>query len=147
MGNFIKEKIIPDAPGTPPALVGRRLDDIPVEDEILGLQLQTYGGFVNNSAVGTFKTGIDLSYFSVNHADDVGSVIEGATIVSLAALGRGISTTHSRVFTLDRVTIEGVVDDNSITGIWCNNCNGCTLKTPNTTLVVDHVDVVRGGNC
>jgi len=144
--NFLGEKRIPDAPGTPPELVGKLLKDIPVPDDN-GLQLQTYGGFVNNSAVGTFIIGIDLSYFSRSENDEIGSIIQGADIVSLASSGRGISTTHSSVFTLDHVTIEGTVDDNSITGIWCNNCNGCTLATPNTTLVIENVDVVRGGNC
>jgi len=144
--NFISHKEVPDAPGTPPELVGKSLSDISREIEN-GLQLQTYGGFVNNSAVGSFQFGIELSYFSNTPEDEVGSIIEGLTIVSLSSSGRGISTTHSRVFTLNDVTIEGTVEGNSITGIWCNTCNGCTLETPNTTLVVENVDVVRGGNC
>ncbi len=143
--NFISEKIVPDVPGTPEELVGKTLHQIAGLNPN-GQDLQTYGGFVNNTAIGTFKVGIDLSYFSVGD-DQVGSIIEGAKIKSLAASGSGISTTHSRLFTLNDVTLEGTVEDNTITGIWCNNCNGCHLETPNTTLVIDNVDVVKGGNC
>lgn len=88
-----------------------------------------------------------MSYFGTSSGSDGGSIIEGLSITSLASSGRGMSTTHSTVFTLNNVIIEGTVEDNSITGIWCNNCNGCTLRTPNTTLVVDNVEVIRGGNC
>lgn len=144
--NFLGEKRVPDVPGTPPELVGKLLKEIPVPDGN-GLQLQTYGGFVNNSAIGTFAVGIDMSYFATNDDDEVGTIIEGANIVSLASSGMGIMTTHSRLFTLDHVTIDGEFEGNTITGIWCNNCNGCTLQTPNTTLVIENVDVVRGGNC
>ena len=145
--NFLEDHRVPDVPGTPPELAGRLLKEIPVPDDGIGLQLQTYGGFENNTAVGTFRVGIDLSYFSSGPSDDTGSILEGATIVSLAATGRGISTTHSRIFTLHNVTLEAAVEDNTITGIWCNNCNGCTLETPNVTLVVEGVETVRGGNC
>lgn len=139
--NFIKDKKVPDVPGTPAELVGIRLKNINPSNTN-GLQLQSYGGFVNNTAIATFKVGIDLSYFGVSEDDTIGSIIEGADIVNLAASGRGISTTHSRLFTLNDVTLKG-----GTTGIWCNNCNGCHLETPNTTLVIDDVDVVRGGNC
>ena len=139
--NFIKDKKVPDVPGTPAELVGVRLKNINPSNTN-GLQLQSYGGFVNNTAIATFKVGIDLSYFGVSEDDTIGSIIEGADIVNLAVSGRGISTTHSRLFTLNDVTLKG-----GTTGIWCNNCNGCHLETPNTTLVIDDVDVVRGGNC
>ena len=143
--NFISDKVVPDVPNTPAELIGKKLKDIhPTNTN--GLQLQSYGGFIDNSAIGTFKVGIDLSYFG-GDSTNVGSIIEGANIKHLASSGRGISTTHSSVFTLNDVTIEGMVESNTITGIWCNNCNGCTLQTPNTTLVVDHVETIRGGNC
>ena len=144
--NFISDKVVPDVAGTPPELAGKKLRDIEPTNTN-GLQLQSYGGFKFNTAVATFKVGIDLSYFSVNDNDNVGSIIEGADIRNLASSGRGISTTHSKIFTLDTVTLEGTVTPNTITGIWCNNCNGCTLATPNTTLVVTNVETIRGGNC
>jgi len=144
--NFISDKVIPDVQGTPAELAGKKLKDIePTHTN--GLQLQSYGGFVNNSAVATFQVGIDLSYFSVSADDEVGSIIQDAFIKNLALNGRGISTTHSRLFTLNDVTIQGTVAENTITGIWCNNCNGCTLQTPNTTLVIENVVSNRGGNC
>lgn len=121
--NFIKDKIVPDVTGTDPYLVGKRLRDIkPTHTN--GLQLQSYGGFI-----------------------EVGSIIEGMSVKNLAKNGRGITTIHSKLFTLNEVTIEGTVSDNTITGIFCNNCNGCILSTPNTTLVVENVMTVRGGNC
>jgi hypothetical protein len=144
--NFIKDKIVPDVTGTDPYLVGKRLRDIkPTHTN--GLQLQSYGGFIGNTAVGTFQNGLELSYFSVSDSDEVGSIIEGMSVKNLAKNGRGITTIHSKLFTLNEVTIEGTVADNTITGIFCNNCNGCTLSTPNTTLVVENVMTVRGGNC
>jgi len=139
--NFIKDKKVPDVPGTPAELVGVRLKNINPSNTN-GLQLQSYGGFVNNTAIATFKVGIDLSYFGVSEDDTIGSIIEGADIVNLAASGRGISTTHSRLFTLNDVTLKG-----GTTGIWCNNCNDCHLQTPNTTLVIEDVETLRGGNC
>ena len=142
--NFISNKKIPDVPGTPPELVGKSAHEI--SQMIGGLELQNYGGFVDNTAVATFRVGIDLSYFGTQTGSN-GSIIEGARIKSLASSGKGISTTHSAIFTLNDVTIEGVVADNDITGIWCNNCNGCHLQTVNTTLVIEDVKVVRGGNC
>lgn len=87
-----------------------------------------------------------MSYFGTSGSNG-GSIIEGLSLHSLASSGRGMSTTHSTVFTLNQVTISGVVNDNTITGIWCNNCNGCTLRTPNTTLAIENVQVIRGGNC
>mmetsp|Transcript_15018 Transcript_15018/g.23252 ORF Transcript_15018/g.23252 Transcript_15018/m.23252 type:complete len:834 (+) Transcript_15018:90-2591(+) len=144
--NFMKDKIVPDVSGTDSFLAGKKVGDIePTHTN--GLHLQSFGGFVGNTAVGSFQVGIDLSYFSVKDGDEVGSIIEGASIRNLAKNGRGISTIHSRVFTLKEVTIEGTVEDNTITGIFCNNCNGCILSTPNTTLVVENVMTVRGGNC
>lgn len=144
--NFIGDKRVPNVLGTPAELIDKKIRDVePTHTN--GLQLQSYGGFINNTAVATFKVGIDLSYFSSNEDDQVGSIIEGAIIRNLAMNGRGISTTHSQIFTLNGVTIEGTVPDNTMTGIWCNNCNGCTLRTPNTTLVIDNVQTVRGGNC
>jgi len=144
--NFISDKVIPDVQGTPAELAGKKLKDIePTHTN--GLQLQSYGGFINNSAVATFQVGIDLSYFSVTADDEVGSIIQDAFIKNLALNGRGISTTHSSLFTLNDVTIQGTVAENTITGIWCNNCNGCTLQTPNTTLVFENVASNRGGNC
>ena len=73
--NFIKDKIVPDVPGTDSYLVGKKLRDIkPTHTN--GLQLQSYGGFIGNTAVGTFQNGIELSYFSVSDSDEVGSIIE-----------------------------------------------------------------------
>lgn len=147
---FLENKVVPDVPGTPEVLRGKNLRDIPVPDDfngLHGLQLQHYGGFVNNSAIGTFAVGIALSYFSSKSSDVVGSIVEVANITALASSGRGISTTHSRIFTLNDVTIDGAFDGNTLTGIWCNSCNGCTLQTPNTTLAIDNVGTARGGNC
>lgn len=144
--NFISDHVVPDVPGTPAEVAGKKLKDIhPTNTN--GLQLQSYGGFVNNTAVATFRVGLDMSYFSVSTDDDVGSIIQGANVRNLAMSGRGLSTTHSRVFTLQDVTIEGTVEGNTIVGIWCNNCDSCTLQTPNTTLVIDNVETIRGGNC
>ena len=144
---FLENKKVPDVPGTPEEIVGLTGHEISKLVGSSGLHLQTYGGFINNSAVATFQIGLDLSYFSTSETDSVGSIIEGANIQALASSGNGISTTHSRIFTLTDVTIEGLVPDNTLTGIWCNSCNGCTLQTPNTTLAVDNVEVIRGGNC
>lgn len=146
--NFISDKVVPDVPGTPPMLVGKALKDIPTPDGS-GLNLQTYGGFIDNTAVGTFQVGIDMSYFSSTEDDTVGSIISGARIRNLAKSGFGLKTTHSRIFTLDDVVIEGTVSDNTIIGIWCNSLNcgsGCMLQTPNTTLVITDVLEVRDGN-
>mmetsp|Transcript_25205 Transcript_25205/g.44169 ORF Transcript_25205/g.44169 Transcript_25205/m.44169 type:complete len:163 (-) Transcript_25205:448-936(-) len=142
---FVETKVVPDIPGTPAALVGKTLKEL--GNVPGGLHLQTYGGFEDNSAVGTFQIGIDLSYFGSSVDDTVGSIVQGAEIISLAKSGKGISTTHSTLFTLEEVTIEGEFPDNDLTGIWCNNCNGCTLSTPNVTLSILNVETVRGGNC
>lgn len=144
--NFLGDKRVPNVPGTPPELVGLTAHEIGKLVGGEGLQLQTYGGFVNNTAVGTFQVGLDFSYFGTQNAL-VGSIIEGANIRSLASSGMGLSTVHTNLLSLHDVTIEGTVADNTITGIWCNNCNGCTLQTPNVTLVVENVGTVRGGNC
>ena len=144
--NFVSHKVVPAVPGTPAVLVGKSLKDIGSMTPG-GFQLQSYGGFKNNSANATFKIGIDLSYFATSLADTVGSIVEGANIRALAKTGHGISTTHSSLFTLNDVSIAGDVTDNKITAIWCNNCNKCNLRTPNTTLVISNVNVTRGGNC
>jgi hypothetical protein len=144
--NFVSQKVVPDVPGTPPDLIGKSLKTLG-HDTPGGLLLQTYGGFKGNTAKATFKVGIDLSYFGTESASAVASIIEGADIKSLASSGRLISTTHSAMFELDNVKLEGQVSSNTITAIWCNNCNGCTLQTPNTTLTIDTVMTVRGGNC
>lgn len=143
---FVEDKRVPDVPGTHPDLVGRRLGDIdPAHTD--GLQLQSYGGFVDNAAVGTFRIGLDLSYFSSGPGESTGSIVRGASVKSLARSGRGMSTTHSALFTLDEVVFEGTVGGNTITGIWCNNCNNCSLKTPAKALTFTNVENVRGGNC
>jgi hypothetical protein len=146
---FVEDKRIPDVSGTPPDIVGKTFKEI---GELLGgedgegLQLQSYGGFVNNSAMGTFQTGLDLSYFGTANGDE-GSILEGATIVSVAKSGRGMQTIHSNIFTLEDVTFEATFPENTITAIFCNSCNGCTLKTPSTTLSILNVETARGGNC
>jgi len=145
--SFVSTKRVPDVPGTPTGLVGKTLQEISNAVGGSGLQLQSYGGFVSNTAVASFQIGIDLSYFSNNQAEEVGSIVDGAQIRALASSGRGVSTTHISIFTFNDVKIEGVVEDNTITGIWCNNCNGCTLSTPNTNLVFENIYVDRGGNC
>jgi len=147
--NFISDKVVPDVPGTPSILVGKKRKDIPGEPDGTGLHLQTYGGFIDNTAAATFKVGIDMSYFSSSLEDTVGSIIEGARIRNLAKSGFGLKTTHSRIFTLNDVVIEGTVSDNTIIGIWCNNLNcgpGCMLQTPNTTLIFNNVQEERDGN-
>jgi len=144
--NFISDKRVPDVPGTPPDLIGKTMHEISTSING-GLQLQTYGGFVSNTAVGTFQHGIDLSYFSNNADDEVGSIVDGAYIRALGYSGRGVSTTHIRIFSFNDVTIEGVVEGNTITGIWCNNCNKCSLQAPGTNLVYENLAVNKGGNC
>jgi hypothetical protein len=144
--NFVSTKVVPAVPGTPALLVGKSLKDIG-SMTIGGFHLQSYGGFKDNSAVATFKIGIDLSYFATSATDTVGSIVEGAKIRALAKSGHGISTTHSSLFTLNDVSIAGDFTVNTITGIWCNNCNNCTLRTPNTSLVISNVNKTRGGNC
>eukprot|EP00547_Thalassionema_nitzschioides_P004442 CAMPEP_0194200928 /NCGR_PEP_ID=MMETSP0156-20130528/1349_1 /TAXON_ID=33649 /ORGANISM="Thalassionema nitzschioides, Strain L26-B" /LENGTH=1013 /DNA_ID=CAMNT_0038926003 /DNA_START=80 /DNA_END=3118 /DNA_ORIENTATION=+ len=116
--NFISDKVVPDVPGTPSILVGKKRKNIPGEPDGTGLHLQTYGGFIDNTAAATFKVGIDMSYFSSSLEDTVGSIIEGARIRNLAKSGFGLKTTHSRIFTLNDVVIEGTVSDNTIIGIW-----------------------------
>jgi len=144
---FVEDKPVPDVPGTPAILVGKSRYEIWKVNGGNVTQLQSYGGFVGNTAVATFQSGIGLSYFSVNDNDEVGSIIEGAHIQALGSSGRGISTTHSRLFTLNNVTIEGMVEGNTITGIWCGSCNNCTLKTPNTNLIFENISVDRDGQC
>eukprot|EP00588_Corethron_pennatum_P012842 CAMPEP_0194273462 /NCGR_PEP_ID=MMETSP0169-20130528/6793_1 /TAXON_ID=218684 /ORGANISM="Corethron pennatum, Strain L29A3" /LENGTH=784 /DNA_ID=CAMNT_0039016421 /DNA_START=76 /DNA_END=2430 /DNA_ORIENTATION=- len=143
---FVEDKPVPDIPGTPTILVGKTRHEIRRANGN-NIHLQSYGGFVNNTAVATFVTGIALSYFPANANDEVGSIIEGAHIRALGSSGQGISTTHSRIFTLKDVTIEGMVEGNTITGIWCGSCNNCNLVTPNTTLIFENLKVDRGGNC
>mmetsp|Transcript_9119 Transcript_9119/g.12669 ORF Transcript_9119/g.12669 Transcript_9119/m.12669 type:complete len:1055 (-) Transcript_9119:126-3290(-) len=144
---FLDDKVVPHVPGTNPSLAGKTLREIS-NDLQGGLHLQSYGGFINNTAVATFQIGIDLSYFSSNIDELIGSKIEGAYIRNLALNGRGISTIHSKIFTLVDVTIEGGVVGNTMTGIWCNNCNECELETPFMgNVVIEDVAVVRGGNC
>lgn len=144
---FVEDKRVPDVMGTPPELIGKTFHEIGNMIGGEGLQLQSYGGFIDNSAVGSFQIGLDMSYFGTANSE-VGSVIEGAQIRSLAISGRGLSTIHSNIFTLNDVTLEGPAGvANSITAIWCNNCNGCTLQTPNTALTILNVETERGGNC
>jgi len=143
---FVEDKPVPDVPGTPAILVGKNRHEIR-NGNGNNIHLQSYGGFVNNTAVATFTTGIALSYFPANADDEVGSIIDGAHIQALGSSGQGISTTHSRIFTLNDVTIEGMFEGNTITGIWCGSCNNCQLVTPNTTLVFENLNVNRGGNC
>jgi len=143
---FVEDKPVPDVPGTPAILVGKSRHEI-WQVTSGGTQLQSYGGFVGNTAVATFQNGIALSYFASTSDDEVGSIINGAHIQALGSSGRGISTTHSRIFTLNDVTIEGMVENNQLYGIYCGSCNNCQLVTPNTNLIFENVNVDRGGNC
>jgi hypothetical protein len=147
--NFISDKIVPDVQGTPSVLVGKSLKQIAKEFEYTGgVHLQTYGGFIANSALATFQAGLDMSYFGGSIDDHVGSIINGANIQALAKSGSGLFTTHSRIFTLNDVAIEGMVQNNTMTGIWCNNLgNGATLEIQSANLVIGNVAVIQGGNC
>ena len=82
---FLEDKVVPNVMGTPPEIVGLSAHDIGKLVGGEGLQIQTYGGFVNNTAVGTFQIGLDFSYFGTLNAE-VGSIIEGARIRSLAGV-------------------------------------------------------------
>jgi hypothetical protein len=147
--NFISDNIVPNVPETPSVLVGKSLKQIAKAFEYTGgMHLQTYGGFINNSAVATFQVGLDMSYFGGGLDDHIGSIIQGANIQALAKSGSGLSTAHSRIFTLNGVTLEGMVQNNTMTGIWCNNLgNGETLEIQSANLIIENVAVIRGGNC
>lgn len=53
--NFISDKRVPDVSGTPPELVGKTSNEISKMLGAAGLELQSFGGFVNNTATATFK--------------------------------------------------------------------------------------------
>ena len=107
--NFVSHKLVPDIPGTPTELVGKSLQELG-QTTLGGFNLQSYGGFRNNSAAASFQVGIDLSYFgTATGSSSTPSIIEGADIHSLASSGRLISTTHSATFELETVTLEGEV--------------------------------------
>lgn len=136
---------VPNVDGTPPELVGKTRGQ--VADALTGdLTLQSYGSFRDNTAYGTWKTGLDLSYFGTQSLD--ASTAEGLTLTSLAYSGRSIMTTHSSLFALDDTTITATVPNNEIVGIFCNNCNACNLEVPFVEpVIIDNVAVVKGGNC
>ena len=93
----------------------------------------------NNAVVVIFKIGIESSYFSSDKNDEVESVINGTHKYS----GRGIVTTQSRFFTLDNFTIESMVKNNTIIGIWCNNWDGCFHSTASKNLVVGNLVLIE----
>ena len=144
---FLENLVIPDVPGTPQELAGKTLRQLGNECEDV-LTLNTFGGFASNSAYGTWQIGLDLSYFSKPANLPEGHIFEDMNLVALAKSGRGVSTIHSQVFTMRGGSIEAIYPGNTITAIFCNNCNQCQLNWQEEGVVdITGVEVLRGGNC
>lgn len=139
---FVQDNVVPSVPGTNPALAGKTLKNIFYQQPV---QLNTYGPFVNNTAFGTWRSALDLSYFSTPGVG-VGHVIEGFDFTALAHSGQGIFTVHSPSFDLVDGYFEAKSPENAIVGVFCNNGQNALEVYYNNT-VFDGVDVVRGGNC
>lgn len=144
---FIESLVIPDVPGTPQELAGKTLRQLGNEYEDV-LTLNTFGSFASNSAYGTWQIGLDLSYFSKPANVPEGHIFEDMNLVALAKSGRGVSTIHSQVFTMRGGSIDAIYPGNTITAIFCNNCNQCQLNWQEEGVVdITGVEVLRGGNC
>lgn len=137
---FIEKLKIPDVPGTPSQLVGKTLQDVWRMLKPNSLTIQTFGSFQDNTAYGTWKTGLDLLYFGGN-----GSLFVGTELVALASSGRQISTTHTSFLQLEGGMIEAVFPDNTIVGVWCNNGGPLSINYEDIPMI--DVFQERGGNC
>mmetsp|Transcript_30036 Transcript_30036/g.49621 ORF Transcript_30036/g.49621 Transcript_30036/m.49621 type:complete len:992 (-) Transcript_30036:108-3083(-) len=138
--NFIQNLKVPDVPGTAPELVGKSLVDMWHMLEPESLNIQVFGSFQDNTAFGTWPVGLDLSYFGEN-----GSEFVGTDLIALAYSGRQISTTHTSLISLQGGSIEAIVPENTIVGVWCNN--GGPLEINYEDIPMHGVFLQRGGNC
>ncbi len=146
--NFIGNLAIPDVLGTPQELIGKTFHQLHNDDYKGVLTLNTFGSFASNSAYGTWPIGLDLSYFSKPANVTAGHVFEDMNLVALAKSGRGVSTIHSQLFTMRGGSIDAIYPGNTITAVFCNNCNQCQLNWQEEGVVdITGVAVLRGGNC
>ena len=146
--NFIGNLAIPDVLGTPQELIGKTFHQLHNDGYKDVLTLNTFGSFASNSAYGTWPVGLDLSYFSKPANVAAGHVFEDMNLVALAKSGRGVSTTHSQLFTMRGGSIDAIYPGNTITAVFCNNCNQCQLNWQEEGVVdTTGVAVLRGGNC
>lgn len=139
---FISDNVVPMVEGTNPALSGKTLHEIFYNNPV---QLETYGPFVGNSAFGTWRSALDLSYFG-RPGVGAGHVIEGFNFTALASSGQGIFMVHSFAFDLLDGNFEASYAGNTIVGEFCNNGDPPVLVYKNNTSF-NGFAVIRGGNC
>ena len=82
--------------GTNPELAGKTLVHTFYHQPV---SLQTYGPFKGNSAFGTWRSALDLSYFG-GPGVGAGHVIEEFNFTALSFSGSGIFMVHSSAFDL-----------------------------------------------
>mmetsp|Transcript_37281 Transcript_37281/g.78626 ORF Transcript_37281/g.78626 Transcript_37281/m.78626 type:complete len:1014 (+) Transcript_37281:227-3268(+) len=139
---FISDNVVPMVEGTNPAIAGKTLHQIFYGNPVA---LQTYGPFVGNSAFGTWRSALDLSYFS-KPGIGAGHIIEEYTFTALAYSGSGVFMVHSFSFDLVNGDFNAIHPDNTIIGEFCNNGDPPVVVYNNNT-TFDGFAVIRGGNC
>jgi len=138
--NFNAYFVVPNVTGTNPKLAGKTLHEIGYQQPV---SLQTYGGFIDNYAKGSWIDALDLNYFT-NFGEGLGHELVRFNFTAFAAGGMGLFTIHSSTFVLINGYMKAVVDGNTIVGVYCNNG---ALNIINNNTIFEGVAVVRGGNC
>eukprot|EP00804_Cyclotella_cryptica_P015876 CCRYP_006384-RB/>CCRYP_006384-RB protein AED:0.04 eAED:0.04 QI:66/1/1/1/0.75/0.6/5/189/1059 len=145
--NFVSDKLVPNVTGTPEFLIGKSSHQLGHELDH-DLTIQSFGSFKNNSARGTWRNGLDLSYFGAPKHTLDGHILVNVELIALAQSGYGAFTIHSKVFTMRGGIISGAHIGNTITGVFCNSCDNCTLNwIEEDGADISGVGVIRGGNC
>ena len=139
---FVQDNVVPMVEGTNPDLAGKTLKQIFHNQPV---QFETYGPFVDNSAFGSWRSALDLSYFS-SPGVGTGHVIRGLNFTSLASSGQGIFMVHSHSFHLVDGNYKAAFEGNTIVGEFCNNGDPAVVVYMDNT-VFEGFDIIRGGNC
>jgi len=138
--NFMKDRTVPDVEGTPEALVGKTR--VEVESELNDyLTLQSYGSFKGNSAFGSWRSALSMTYWFGTSAPG-GHVVEDFVATALTSSGNGMSFSFSSTHTLQGGSFTANEMDNTIVGISCGNGN---LNMNDTDYTFNNVAMLYDG--
>lgn len=124
--SFQGDAIIPDVPGTPEALRGEKA-------LTASTSFQTYGAFTDNTAFGSWRSAIAVSYSTPNDSP-LGNHILRFKATALGIDGQLVHTTHAGMTTLDSCLLQGYVADNTLIGLWQNNGLSTQMDVVGSTL-------------
>ena len=142
----MENNVVPTVEGTNPAIAGKSLKQIFYQNPV---QLETYGPFQGNSAFGSWRSALDLSYFS-KPGVGAGHIIRDFSFTALASSGQGLFMVHSFSFDLVNGSYKATWPENTIIGEFCNNGNPGVVVYNNDTIFDGFAwteNYPRGGNC